>query len=51
MAIKLNKKEKSLIEASSISNKEKALEVKNLVISFRTDNGKVQAVRGVSFDL
>ena len=51
MAIKLNKKEKSLIEASPISNKEKALEVKNLVISFRTDNGKVQAVRGVSFDL
>lgn len=51
MAIKLNNKEKSLIEASSISNKEKALEVKNLVISFRTDNGKVQAVRGVSFDL
>ena len=51
MAIKLNKKEKSLIETSSISNKEKALEVKNLVISFRTDNGKVQAVRGVSFDL
>ena len=51
MAIKLNKKEKSLIESSSISNKEKALEVKNLVISFRTDNGKVQAVRGVSFDL
>ena len=51
MAVKLNKKEKSLIETSSISNKEKALEVKNLVISFRTDNGKVQAVRGVSFDL
>ena len=30
---------------------EKKLEVKNLVISFRTTNGKVQAVRNVSFDL
>ena len=30
---------------------EKKLECKNLVISFRTDNGKVQAVRNVSFDL
>ena len=51
MAIKLNKEEKTLIESSSYENKQKALEVKNLVISFRTDNGKVQAVRGVSFDL
>lgn len=51
MAIKLNKEEKALIESSSYENKQKALEVKNLVISFRTDNGKVQAVRGVSFDL
>jgi oligopeptide/dipeptide ABC transporter ATP-binding protein len=33
------------------SAKEKVLEVKNLTISFKTDNGKVQAVRGVSFDL
>ena len=30
---------------------EKKLEVKDLVISFRTSNGKVQAVRKVSFDL
>ena len=30
---------------------EKKLEVKNLVISFRTDAGKVQAVRDISFEL
>ena len=30
---------------------EKKLEVKNLRISFRTQAGKVQAVRGISFDL
>ncbi len=30
---------------------EKNLEVKNLRISFRTDSGKVQAVRDISFDL
>lgn len=30
---------------------EKKLEVKNLRISFRTDSGKVQAVRGINFDL
>ena len=30
---------------------EKSLEVKNLRISFRTNNGKVQAVRDISFDL
>lgn len=30
---------------------EKKLEVKNLTISFRTSNGKVQAVRDVNFDL
>ena len=30
---------------------EKKLEVKDLVISFRTDGGKVQAVRDISFDL
>ena len=29
----------------------KSLEVKNLRISFRTNNGKVQAVRDISFDL
>ena len=31
--------------------KEKILEVKNLTISFKTPNGLVRAVRGVSFDL
>ena len=30
---------------------EKKLEVKNLRISFRTDAGKVQAVRGIDFDV
>lgn len=30
---------------------EKKLEVKNLKISFRTDGGKVQAVRNINFDL
>ncbi len=32
-------------------NIEKKLEVRNLKISFRTSNGKVQAVRDISFDL
>ncbi|MCR5456607.1 MAG: ATP-binding cassette domain-containing protein [Clostridiales bacterium] len=32
-------------------NTEKKLSVKNLTISFRTSNGKVQAVRGIDFDL
>ena len=30
---------------------EKILEVKNLKISFRTNNGTVKAVRDISFDL
>ena len=30
---------------------EKKLSVKNLVVSFRTPGGKVQAVRNISFDL
>ena len=30
---------------------QKKLQVKDLTISFRTSNGKVQAVRGVNFDL
>lgn len=51
MAISLNEKDKALIEGGSPLPVEKALEVKNLTVSFRTDNGKVQAVRGVSFDL
>ena len=33
------------------SNRNKVLEVKDLNISFTTDNGLVKAVRGVSFDL
>ena len=32
-------------------NKEKKLEVRDLRISFKTQNGKVQAVRDISFDL
>ncbi|MDO5330907.1 MAG: ATP-binding cassette domain-containing protein [Bacillota bacterium] len=52
MAVKLSEKQRALIEEGVLKNgDQKALEVKNLVISFRTDNGKVQAVRGVSFDL
>ena len=34
-----------------MNNMEKKIEVKNLRISFRTDAGKVQAVRGIDFDL
>ena len=30
---------------------EKKLEVKDLIISFRTQNGKVQAVRDIGFEL
>ena len=33
------------------NDKEKVLEVNDLTISFKTDNGLVRAVRGVSFDL
>ena len=52
MAIHLTPEDRALIEKDSdLSNREIALQVKNLTISFRTDNGKVQAVRGVSFDL
>ncbi len=35
----------------SVENKEKKLQVKDLTISFRTVNGKLQAVRDISFDL
>lgn len=50
--MKLTAKQKALIENTpSNEGREKAIEVKNLRISFKTDNGKVQAVRGVSFDL
>lgn len=34
-----------------MSNQEKKLQVKNLTISFRTSNGKLHAVRDISFDL
>lgn len=34
-----------------MDNRETKLSVKNLKISFRTDGGKVQAVRNISFDL
>lgn len=34
-----------------MENRETKLSVKNLKISFRTDGGKVQAVRNISFDL
>ena len=32
-------------------SREKKLQVKDLTISFRTVNGKLQAVRDISFDL
>ena len=34
-----------------MTDMENKLHVKNLTISFRTSNGKVQAVRGIDFDL
>jgi len=34
-----------------MTNAENKLHVNNLTVSFRTTNGKVQAVRGISFDL
>ena len=51
MAVKLNQAQKALIEQNDQNTSDIALSVQNLVISFKTDNGKVQAVRGVSFDL
>ena len=35
----------------STEDREKKLQVKDLTISFRTINGKLQAVRDISFDL
>lgn len=52
MAVKLTEKDRKLIESRHPDpHAEKVLSVENLRISFKTDNGKVQAVRGVSFDL
>lgn len=51
MAMKLTDAQRALIAEKEGEEKEKVLEVKNLVISFKTDNGLVQAVRGISFDL
>ena len=34
-----------------MANAQNKLSVKNLTISFRTTNGKVQAVRGIDFEL
>ncbi len=51
MAVELNKKQRAIVEENDSQARENVLQVKDLVISFRTDNGKVQAVRGVSFDL
>ena len=51
MAVKLTDKQVQLIEKQEQKSGETAISVRNLSISFRTDNGKVQAVRGVSFDL
>ncbi len=53
MAVKLNDKQRALIAEAARRGSENdiAISVRNLTVSFRTDNGKVQAVRGVSFDL
>jgi len=51
MAVKLTKSQIALIEEKRQVSPETAISVRNLSISFRTDNGNVQAVRGVSFDL
>jgi len=52
MAVNLTQQERDLIESNRPDpNKEVVLSVQDLRISFKTDNGKVQAVRGVSFDL
>ena len=52
MAVKLTEKQRALIQRDTQKRSDEvAISVRNLVISFKTDNGKVQAVRGVSFDL
>ena len=47
----MNDVQKNVIPGDAFSQAEKKLQVHNLRISFRTTSGKVQAVRGISFDL
>ena len=42
---------KSIPDSTALVAKVKALEVRDLRLSFHTNNGNVKAVRGVSFDL
>ncbi|MDY6392486.1 MAG: oligopeptide/dipeptide ABC transporter ATP-binding protein [Bacilli bacterium] len=53
MAVRLTDAQRALIAKAARrgNNDDIAISVRNLSISFKTDNGKVQAVRGVSFDL
>ncbi|MBR1846460.1 MAG: ATP-binding cassette domain-containing protein [Bacilli bacterium] len=53
MAVRLTDEQRALIAKAARrgNNDDIAISVRNLSISFKTDNGKVQAVRGVSFDL
>ena len=46
-----NKTTGTHVQAQETPQAEKKLQVHNLRISFRTAAGKVQAVRGISFDL
>ena len=46
-----NKTTGTHVQAQETPQAEKKLQVHNLRISFRTSAGKVQAVRGISFDL
>ena len=46
-----NKTKGTSVQTQEALQTEKKLQVHNLRISFRTSAGKVQAVRGISFDL
>ena len=46
-----NKEMMTSTNNSTPNNEEKILEVKDLRISFRTNNGNVKAVRGINFSL
>lgn len=46
-----NKEMMTSTNSSTPNNEEKILEVKDLRISFRTNNGNVKAVRGINFSL